>query len=803
MSEAGKEILLREGLVTHMRSTRDRQQVTHILKEERPLEDIMSWFSAFWLYHYQGVRVLSFEDAQDLTIERKDEMEREERRHLELEIRQLLSDKLREEIDIARLASELTIQICKDMQGLNIADPSTLEKCSGIIKKYLAEIPQDYSPNHDIDLVTTITGWGPKWRDELYTKASGLKETALSLRDEVLRDHPAEVIEISVLRQATRHILDSDEYLSDRLISSEITDEAMNEISTAVLNRIFGGRIPADIIRKAYEIRLEIIDILQSDFEAPTTIESYERNLGNEMAKRVGEAIKANPSGAYELLSVLFEIDAGDIKAALRSKGLVDTDDIASGLIEQTKETTLEGDGPQISAEEMEDLERSLKQLEKLEKTLEGQVKGMLRSQGLRPSELDKITVEFIAKDRDSLLGIEPKVLETLKQKARVPSPKEMERLLQVRQQLESGALSEMGMKSSSEMIQQRRHGESSGALRLDLVWHFTIGILTNLTRVVESYIRSKQDLLRMKALLKSIYEDAELELQYVREEILIDLASMRIYEFKCVNPELDASTVCSWMHARLSSKDMSAARTELDATPSPVYEGISDLPLALTSLEFDNYGIAYDLMHRFLKRERLEKLAKDELAIEVEAERQKGVEKKRGRIDVISWIDTKSKTVFRAISQVGVKGLEWSGNDQTKCSNLLAFYLRQHRGRPVCLVCGSAPKDGECTRHGTANMSISDDMDNLTVFIMEAITAMKTSLVGPKAQPMSWEKARKIAQKAISDLKRRGKLTSKTNLKELLQGEINHIVGPEISKVIGKYFDESLQYAARRSGLA
>jgi hypothetical protein len=803
MSEAGKEILLREGLVTHMRSTRDRQQVTDILKEERPLEDIMSWFSAFWLYHYQGVRVLSFEDAQDLTIERKDEMEREERRHLELEIRQLLCDKVREEIDIARLASELIIQICKEMQDLNIADPSTLEKCSGIIKKYLVEIPQDYSPNHDIDLITAITGWGLKWRDELYTKASGLKETALSLRDEVLRDHPAEVIEISVLRQATRHILNSDEYLSDRLISSGISDKAIDEMSTAVLNRILGGRIPADIIRKAHEIKLEIIDILQSDFEAPTTIESYERNLGNEMAIRVGKAIKANPSGAYELLSALLEIDAGDIKAALRSKGLTETEDIASGLIEQTKEPTPDGDGPQISAEEMQDLERSLKQLEKLEKTLEGQVKGMLRSQGLRPSELDKITVEFLAKDRDSLLGIEPKVLDTLKQKSRIPSPKEMERLFQVRQQVESGALSAMGMTSSSDMIQQRRHGETSVALRLDLVWHFTIGILTNLTRVVETYIRSKQDLLRMKALLKSIYEDTEPELQYVREEILIDLASMRIYEFKCVNPELDASTVWAWMHARLSSKDMSAARTELDETPSPVYEGISDLPLALSSLEFDNYSIAYDLMHRFLERERLAKLAKKELAIEVEAEKQRGVERKRGRIDVISWIDTKSKTVFRAISQVGVKGLEWSGSDQTKCSNLLAFYLRQHRGRPVCIVCGVAPKDGECPRHGTANMSVSDDMDNLTVFVMEAISSMKTSLVGPKAQPMSWEKARKIVQKTIADLKRRGKLTSKTNLKELLQGEVNHVVGPAISKVIGNYFDESLQYAARRSGLA
>ncbi|MFX0108945.1 MAG: hypothetical protein ACFE7R_11715 [Candidatus Hodarchaeota archaeon] len=45
--------------------------------------------------------------------------------------------------------------------------------------------------------------------------------------------------------------------------------------------------------------------------------------------------------------------------------------------------------------------------------------------------------------------------------------------------------------------------------------------------------------------------------------------------------------------------------------------------------------------------------------------------------------------------------------------------------------------------------------------------------------------------------------MTSKTNLKALMPGEINYIIGPAIAKAIGKYFNDSLQYAARRADLA
>ena len=85
----------------------------------------------------------------------------------------------------------------------------------------------------------------------------------------------------------------------------------------------------------------------------------------------------------------------------------------------------------------------------------------------------------------------------------------------------------------------------------------------------------------------------------------------------------------------------------------------------------------------------------------------------------------------------------------------------------------------------------------------MNAITSIKISLLGKSAEPMTWDEARTIVQREISSLKRKGKLTSKTNLKELLPGEINYIVGPTISSVVGKYFNESLEYAARSVGFA
>lgn len=798
MSEAGKELILREALAAHLRSSRDRQLFTQIVPDQRSLEDLLSAFASFYLQNYMGVRLHTIEETLELTIEEQEQKAIEDRDQLEREIRFLFGRKLPDEVATESIVSEFVVRFCDELGSSNPSDQETVTRAQDLIREYLEKIPAEFSPNHDIDFLNRITGSDSAMREEFYNKASGLKETALSLRNELLREHDFEVIEISVLKEGLKRIWGAPKYASSHISTSMVFPAAIAGIASEVASHLCKGQKEVATIKKSHEIRLELLGVLKAVLQRPITLDEYEDALVNKLSQSIASAIEEDPDSTFDLLSHLMQIPVVDIESAFRRKGLTDPEDIAKGLRITRAEVEERAKDSEIDEVEMEYLERSLKAIDKLENTLEKPVKGMLRSQGLRASELDKFNIETLVRDRESLLGFEVRVLEALEKRIRVPPPEEVKRLLDARERVRQGALSSIGVTSSADMIRHRRHEETIASIKLDLAWLFTSSILTNMARIVETYIRSRQDLLRIKALLKSIYEGTETDLQALRVEILIDLASMRIYELKTVYPELGASDICSWIHARLSDQDMTAAKAELDATPSPVFEGVIDTPLVMDSLEFDNYAIAYDIMHRFLITERGKKMAKEELALEAKLEEQRIADSKKSSIDVLSWVYTKSQTVFRAIGRVGPKGLEWTPNDDSKCANLLSYYVRTSRGRKVCSLCCEAPEDGKCRTHGTRDMIPGNDMENLAVFVKRSISDIKQGLLGASAEPMSLREARSIVDREIGVLKRQGKLTSKTNLKELMPGEINQIVGPAIARVIGKYFNDSLNYAAR-----
>jgi hypothetical protein len=207
--------------------------------------------------------------------------------------------------------------------------------------------------------------------------------------------------------------------------------------------------------------------------------------------------------------------------------------------------------------------------------------------------------------------------------------------------------------------------------------------------------------------------------------------------------------------------------------------------------------------MQRFLVQQRGERDIRIEIAAEEKRTKEKEKESKLASLDVLNFVYTKAHTVFRAIGRVGARGLEWTANDDSKCANLLAFYLQQNRGKLMCAVCGKHTPEKKCKDHGKGNVNEANDIDSLAWFLMRSFSDIKEGLLGGKAEPMKWDEARSIVQREISHLRRRGKITSKTNLKAMMPGEINYIVGPAIASVIGKYFNESLEYAARRAGIA
>ncbi len=797
MSEAGKEFLLTQALATHMRSPRDRELVRESMAEEKPLEDIFSFFGAFYLYHYQGVRLLDITDQGEMTIEEQQALSVKEREMLELEVRQLLGNKQREELDVSKLVSEFFVSAI-DKYSDNLEEQSKIVE---LLEKFLQKIPREYSRNAVVDFILEATGWGDTWREEIYMKASGLKESSLSLRDELLRNHDEEVIESTLIKRAQELLSIDIESIDENSWQGMLSAKSKQTVAKAIIENRFKTGVSLDGFCTAHEIRMSLLEEFEAEIEMPTDLDSFENRMADLASNLLVDSFKENPEAIFNALSVLTEMSESDISQELASKGVRTGNDLIEGFSIETPEEEDDGELT-LSREEMEEISRSLRRLEKIEHTLEKPVKGMLRARGFSSSEIDKVSIQTLTKNPRELIATESQVIAELKKKLRLPSPEEISQLLELRAEYADKNLGQIGS-TAARMGQKLQYGETVEKLKYDLVWHLVISLLKNLARVIEMYIRSKHDLVRIKAILKSIYEESEIELQFLREEILMDLASDRLLETKRVHPDLDASTIRSWYHARLQGIDLSTAVSEVEKSPSPVFKGIVEKPLQTGALKIDNYAIAFDLMQRFLTKQRQEKLEREALMIETKKREAKLLESKKDELDVMNYVSTKAYTAFRAIGRVGKRGLEWNSNDDTKLANLLSFYIRRNRGRTICAVCGEEVSEGYCPQHGSANVRDSNDIDNLSNFVRQAVSDIKQGLTGTKSESMTWDEARSLVKREISKLKQKSKLTGKTNVNNLLPGEINYIVGPAIAKIIGRYFNDSLKYAARGADIA
>jgi hypothetical protein len=272
MSEAGKEIILTEALATHMRTPRDRQLVMSTHEEKYPLDDIFSFFGSFYLYNYQGLRLLHIDTSENLSIEEMEAKTKKERDLLDTEVRILLGSRHREEMDVGRISSSFMVEACGIIRQTP-SDPEHLrEQVIALVKKYAQMIPAEYSPNSEIDFINEITAWGSEWRKEMYVKASGLKEASLSLRDELLRSHEEEIAESTVLKKGIESVTGTYQPLVSRVLTDELPVKQWNSIASAIIANIHDAEISIDAIRAAHEVRISVLETLKRSIENPTTL---------------------------------------------------------------------------------------------------------------------------------------------------------------------------------------------------------------------------------------------------------------------------------------------------------------------------------------------------------------------------------------------------------------------------------------------------------------------------------------------------------------------------------------------------
>ena len=111
-----------------------------------------------------------------------------------------------------------------------------------------------------------ITGNGVKWRNDIYVKASGLKESSLSLRDELLRPHGEEVAEITVLKNGIEDTVGSIRLLDTRTLTEEFPGARWEHLANSVITRLLDTELNIKAIRIAYQMKVATLDTLEQRY---------------------------------------------------------------------------------------------------------------------------------------------------------------------------------------------------------------------------------------------------------------------------------------------------------------------------------------------------------------------------------------------------------------------------------------------------------------------------------------------------------------------------------------------------------
>ncbi len=791
MREAGKELILTEALPLHMRSSRDRRNLIQFVGSDRiTLNDALLDFAAMYLYHFQGVRLFDISESQ-LNAEEQQKKIEEEKSLLRSEIRFLVNNHHIDEIRIAIDEIKIMLDIIDSLKSTRMREEQ-INKVNEILEAYLSENANKYPSFLIIDLIGYITGWSKYYKNKLYQKASSLKETSLSLKQEMLRRHEEEVIEISTFIAVFNRLKFTESMLQETLTWDKFS-KVKDDIIKSIIENLERNQYSIDVLAGMYKIKLSIISKISEYIDKEINFDNIDTLFSNIIRNALLEVFESLRDKTIDAIAALFDISKSEVMMDLRRSGI----STASQLFETLKATGSSG-GTTIEldfVEDMDVLQRDLRHLAKIRQSLEKKVKPRLLARGLRGDALMQIHIDFLLKPREKLFGIENQVLSELSKIVTIPPPDKLKSMLELEQKV-TESLNKLGFKSISELQSAMTSSKVGDKIVLDVAYMSIGDFLRHLSRVIEVYLKARKDLERVKSVIKWIFEDTISELQPAREEVLTDALNNTAREFKIVLPYLPALDIASFIWARFSSQSIETAKQDLMTTPSPVFAGIVDMPLAIDKLDYRNYAIGYDISHRYIVQEFKKKTIREDLWLARAEEEKRLLEEKRKRVDILSWIDSRAISIFRA-GRRGVAGLEWTQRDTQKASNLLTYFLVNRRGIKMCKECGATVTGDYCPIHGSASVVVANDYENLVYFLSKALTSIRTHL-SQKEQTVSMSEARTIVDREISRLRQSGKLSSKTNIEELLPGEIEQIVGPAMASLIGKYFNESLRYIRR-----
>ncbi|MFX0073644.1 MAG: hypothetical protein ACFFAO_21410, partial [Candidatus Hermodarchaeota archaeon] len=686
-------------IINHFKREADREKIFELTSQETTLKNLLIATAAIHLYHNLGIRVKESVDLTKLTLESTKNLELKEKQILTDEVSLLLKESLSLEIDMLKRSINLENQILSflvEERQLEIKNQEKVQKLNEIdnqIEQTLIEIILNYPPFYFYDLIGDLIGLTDEIKINILEESSLFKDLSVEIEKKIVMEEKEDkFVELSTLNRLINKIQNNFEFKSYKELQMQTMPVRM--IKRKVLDYNL-SRFPISLqglktFLEANNLKMEVIEKINDALEKKIRYNKFEEEMLSFLKLEIVKQLKTNPNDFIYFLESLNESSFDEIVFLLNKYGIYNIlhiMNIDEDIAQKVKKNMIRYNIDKFDIMALNSEKKNLLFLAKkaIFKINFPKIKEILQ----KNNDISEFSLIDVLK-RDSKEF--EMVWEFLEKEAAI-KVNDLREFVRKKEIIDKVFLSDLNLNSYSQILLLLGFEEIIENLAKDIFYYLFSKIIRQVSRIIESYLKTTNDKALYLVALKKIYDttDSEDWVKVKLEELMINRLKKRQNELVIVfNADNQPFLVNGFILARLMDVSLNEGKSALENDFSKIYDGIKQIKLKKDIISPVSYCISYDLVKRFEVFEDSRKLKVEQFIQEkekIKEEKKKRVREKQEE-STLNWIERRITSSLMRINSPGINPnqLYWQEKDTKTAQDNIKLHS-ELSGNPIQLI--------------------------------------------------------------------------------------------------------------------
>ncbi|MBN2155010.1 MAG: hypothetical protein JW776_03110 [Candidatus Lokiarchaeota archaeon] len=640
-------------IISHFRREEGKNKIYELCGKENTLTNLLIASSVVQAFDYWGIHT---KDPLDTNVSslKLDLIEKTEKKEIYNEFSSLVKDTIDYEIKLLEYENSLLkkcVNTIITLQG-EIHDKER-EEISKALENQLNQILFKFPIVYFYDYTGDLLGISKEVRRKIIKESSAFKPIGRAIEEELIEEENIDqYLELSVLNGVQSEMRTKFEFENVRELKIETIPMhlILNQILRNLLEVFPTSTLGLEAFQHAIKFREELTANFSQTNKRKRDYESFEKNILDLIQDELSKiSIEKTANYIIYFLECLLEYNFNEITSLFNRLGVMDIPEFVNLFSVDKKRVNQILKTYGINKMDL------IKIGNPVNNPLSNAESELVKIKQSNP-QLQNITLQDLLDTGDHEYN---NVISDIASRIGM-STIDLRKFYHKKLRIEQRILNETPITNLSSMILFYDHDDILSNLCREVYFQMLAKITRQISRILETYNKVKEDQSRYLTALKKLHEHSE-DQQWVVvkiEELIIQRITNRQKELTTIfDADRDPFLVNGFILARFLDTKLSDATKMLETQPSSIYSGIKELRLPSDMISPISYSLAYDLLERYKMLHEKRKLQVEEAKRSEFLKRKQIKDKIREdqNLHTLDWIERRVTSSMMRITSKGI----------------------------------------------------------------------------------------------------------------------------------------------------